>query len=799
MAEENALIFRFNDNGQGPDIVQQVLLERGWVEFDEEIHKGHEWNFWWKGSRFRVSEYDQLLPWQRLNHYPKTTALTKKDSLSRNLKCMKGIYGASLYNFSPLCYNLPNDYKKFVADYTKKKQKDSDKLQVWICKPADLSRGRGIFIFRDLSELQYDCSAVLQKYITNPLLIAGYKFDIRVYVCVTSFHPLSIYIYQEGIVRFSTEKFDLNNLSNVYSHLTNTSINKFGPSYKTDKERVGPGCKWSITQLRHYFRQNEIDDRLLWCKVSSLVILTILAQANQVPKAVNCYELFGFDIIIDENLKPWLLEVNFSPALSIDCATDIITKKPMLHDLLDLLNFLPTDGERGGKNFIFSPANKPVDYFHTPYRTSHASVAKVKKVLVKVTKKPKTEKVVNISSKETLSETESSEEGPVELLVPGCGLPSVQMLKSRQSMSSSSGCSSAGSFDVNNIGAQSQTYLAKLPSYKSPAKNVRPRATPAKESHYENSAAFTNEKNKSRCKEISTASDSAVSGLSSENSDIGADNDSDKLAQVKLAQNKSNKLSKSVATMHSCYDKHVSIHAATASSKSFVNPYVTGKTFSRQYSLTRSTQNGESYNQRGRKLSEPGHQISRPPPLVRQNTQPTGFSPNRNGFKPKHALLPQRQKATNVLSPASSLSFSQKSFTNYARSDPFKTNPMFPTMQPRVGDYFLVFPFNEQMRGMGTNLDIRAVVREIQRMIKSKVNEVKGIGDVEMVCDLPQLWSPVRAPEEEAHQETSGTFGEYYFSYFRSFMSLNSFNPTLDNIAKISPKKPKSSYGWGRY
>jgi len=56
--------------------------------------------------------------------------------------------------------------------------------------------------------------------------------------------------FQEGIVRFGTDKFDLNQLKNVFSHLTNTSINKYGPSYSVDKERVGPGCKWTLSQVR---------------------------------------------------------------------------------------------------------------------------------------------------------------------------------------------------------------------------------------------------------------------------------------------------------------------------------------------------------------------------------------------------------------------------------------------------------------------------------------------------------------------------------------------------------------------
>ncbi|XP_078698851.1 uncharacterized protein LOC144926181 [Branchiostoma floridae x Branchiostoma belcheri] len=353
--EDKALIFRLSDNV--PEVVRQVLLERSWLEWDEDLHEEYDWNLHWRTTRFRVSDYNQTMSWQRLNHYPKTDAITKKDCLARNLRRMRGVYGPTVYSFSPQAFNLPNDYTKFVAEYTKIKQTEPDKPHFWICKPADMSRGRGIFIFRDLGELTYDCQAVVQRYMTNPLLISGYKFDLRIYVCVPSFHPLTVYIYQEGIVRFSTEKFDLSTIDNVFSHLTNTSINKFSPSYSTDKERVGPGCKWTLSQLRTYFHQSNLDDRMLWQRISNIVTLTLLCQVPTVPKAPYCCELFGFDILIDENMKPWLLEVNFSPALSVDCQADLIVKKPMLHDFVEIMNFKESDCERGGQEFRASKIN----------------------------------------------------------------------------------------------------------------------------------------------------------------------------------------------------------------------------------------------------------------------------------------------------------------------------------------------------------------------------------------------------------------------------------------------------------
>ncbi|XP_043467488.1 probable tubulin polyglutamylase TTLL2 [Leptopilina heterotoma] len=245
---------------------------------------------------------------------------------------MKKIYG-SAYDFSPIGYNLPSEYTRLAS---KCSLLETDE-RIWIYKPVGQSQGKGIFLFRKLSDLSYDSVAVVQRYIENPLLIGGYKFDLRLYVCVPSYYPLTIYLYKEGIARFATEKFSLGNLSDPLRHLTNFSLNKWGPGYSEKKERVGAGCKWSLRQLRRYLEQSGYRDWFLWQQVTCVIILTILSQSASIPKSSNCFEFFGFDILIDDNLKPWLLEVNVSPALSNDCEVDLDVKKPLLHDLFDLL------------------------------------------------------------------------------------------------------------------------------------------------------------------------------------------------------------------------------------------------------------------------------------------------------------------------------------------------------------------------------------------------------------------------------------------------------------------------------
>ncbi|XP_015121898.1 probable tubulin polyglutamylase TTLL2 [Diachasma alloeum] len=331
---DGPFVFRLNDSGSAPHLLVQVCTERGWREYAGDTNNAFKdrWNLWWKSGGFPTSHYKSLLPWQFINRIPKGSSICRKDNLVRHLKCMRQVYG-SIYDISPPGYNLPSEYTKLAADCSRCEKDD----RVWICKPVGQSQGRGIFLFRRLSDLSYDSAAVVQRYIEKPLLIGGYKFDLRLYVCVPSYRPLTIYLYKEGLARFATEKFSLENLDDPFRHLTNFALNKLGPGYSQKKERVGAGSKWSFRQLRRYMDQSGFNDWFLWQRIAALISLTVLSQTAGIPKSSNCFEFFGFDVLIDANLKPWLLEVNVSPALGNDCEVDSEVKKPLLHDLFDLL------------------------------------------------------------------------------------------------------------------------------------------------------------------------------------------------------------------------------------------------------------------------------------------------------------------------------------------------------------------------------------------------------------------------------------------------------------------------------
>jgi predicted ATP-grasp superfamily ATP-dependent carboligase len=85
----------------------------------------------------------------------------------------------------------------------------------WIVKPASSSQGKGIFITQDIDEIPPGQQMVASEYINNPLLIDGYKFDLRVYVALTSINPLRIYIYEDGLARFATQKYSCGGNGNL--------------------------------------------------------------------------------------------------------------------------------------------------------------------------------------------------------------------------------------------------------------------------------------------------------------------------------------------------------------------------------------------------------------------------------------------------------------------------------------------------------------------------------------------------------------------------------------------------------
>ena len=128
-------------------------------------------------------------------------------------------------------------------------------------------------------------------------------------------------------------------------HLTNYSINKNNVNFKANKSLDDTdGFKWSLAALRTRLLQMNIEDKPIFDRIEEIVIKTIISAEPLlnngvemfVPYRNNCFELLGFDILIDDTLKPWLLEVNLSPSLNCDSPLDHSIKSNLIADLFTL-------------------------------------------------------------------------------------------------------------------------------------------------------------------------------------------------------------------------------------------------------------------------------------------------------------------------------------------------------------------------------------------------------------------------------------------------------------------------------
>lgn len=145
----------------------------------------------------------------------------------------------------------------------------------FIGKPGAKSRGRGIFCSNDILKLLVldehggteeefelpDEAAVnssdryiIQRYLETPLLLGGYKFDIRQWVFVSSINPLIIFQWTRPYLRFCSSKYSLDeqDLKNPYIHLSNNSVQKCSEQFGKDDEFLGKGNMWNWMDFSNY-------------------------------------------------------------------------------------------------------------------------------------------------------------------------------------------------------------------------------------------------------------------------------------------------------------------------------------------------------------------------------------------------------------------------------------------------------------------------------------------------------------------------------------------------------------------
>lgn len=204
--------------------------------------KGDDFSVVWSSQHLKSYFFSSIGKFQKINLFPHSWECTRKDALARNINRMSQIFGKKLFSFFPECYIWPLERSMILQAMS------SSFGSPWIVKPAGSSQGKGISIITSSSQLlqekdnraqgKSDDNLIVERYIDKPLLIRGHKFDLRLYVAVTSFDPLKIYLYKEGIVRFATEKYVSSDYDRKYVHLTNYSVNKKNKDFLANRKET---------------------------------------------------------------------------------------------------------------------------------------------------------------------------------------------------------------------------------------------------------------------------------------------------------------------------------------------------------------------------------------------------------------------------------------------------------------------------------------------------------------------------------------------------------------------------------
>jgi hypothetical protein len=312
--------------------------------------------------------FDALAPLQALNHIPEERCMVRKADLAAHLQR----YGAtqrgapfSHAHFVPPTYRLsdPAEAAAFVEQLPDEDTPDN----LWILKPSNLSKGRGVrvvwrfdwlrkelrrhgrVVFRyEGGEYEY----VVQRYIKNVLLLDGRKSELRMYWLIASLDPLLVLMYPEGTARLTSMPFKLDDFSNPLIHITNVYQQKKHGGPDLDAE-----LKWDFPRLQDYLSREKgapsdflargLPEKLGQCL--AYVVHACVETLKQTPPEGVFFGVYGADFILDDTLTPWLTEVQRGPGLSQDDAVKQRVLPAMLRGAVSIVLEVLAKKRRGDR------------------------------------------------------------------------------------------------------------------------------------------------------------------------------------------------------------------------------------------------------------------------------------------------------------------------------------------------------------------------------------------------------------------------------------------------------------------
>ena len=312
-------------------------------------------NVCWCDAAVTTQRVKKLGRMQKINHFPGMLDLVRKAGTAANLNKMVAALGKP-YNFFPKTFMLPADYTMLKAEFEDAEGHiKSHGNKTWIVKPSKGCQGNGIRLTRCLDEISPHEPNIVQRYLHRPHLLNGYKYDLRLYVLLSSLQPLRMFLFREGLVRVCTQKYvqPERNMGDTRMHLTNYSVNKESADFvqPEDEHDCADASKRTVTSLMETLAEEGHDTEELWRRIGEVVVKTVISVQPHLEHTYTscrgqaddagsgCFELLGFDVMMDDKLRPYLLEINHTPSFRCDSPLDSAVKMAVLRGTMELVSF----------------------------------------------------------------------------------------------------------------------------------------------------------------------------------------------------------------------------------------------------------------------------------------------------------------------------------------------------------------------------------------------------------------------------------------------------------------------------
>jgi hypothetical protein len=307
----------------------------------------------WFDSYCQYEDFVALYPHQRVNKIPGMEVLCYKSTFFQALTRMKSLY--PIFNFFPTTFQLPPQFSEFQREHHRLCVESAGSSCTWILKPRIGCCGNGIRLIQNaLDAANQTKITVIQRYI-SPFLIDDRKFDFRFYVLISALHPLTVYVYNEGLARFCTHSYlapTRETLDDRFCHLTNTAINV-----------ANDQSAHSILELASSVIRRIADTCArgvgLWDRIRQTVMLSIVAMypgilqnigmivPNPKPELTpplrpvdenrRYFHLLGIDIMLNDRCEPMVLEVNDRPSMCVHYPIENDLKTRVVFDVLNIV------------------------------------------------------------------------------------------------------------------------------------------------------------------------------------------------------------------------------------------------------------------------------------------------------------------------------------------------------------------------------------------------------------------------------------------------------------------------------